>query len=152
MPIFSLVVMMLCLCAACAVSATSVAWSRTPTLQMAPTQVLSDLKRAIVTATGYRVDEVELHVRQRQLVIVLVNSQLAIVSPDFFRAFAAKREVEAAHIASTVTSVITSTPQLGAVLSLRVDYVERRKSGRMRVLDSIEFRKDPQGQFLHHTT
>jgi len=53
---------------------------------------------------------------------------------------------------SKATEKIVSNPLLRTIQTIRIEYVGHGKSGRSQILAAIEFRKSPQGQFLHHST
>ena len=77
----------------------------------------------MLAATGYDGGAVELTATNVQLVVTIVNSKLN-GSP------AAERENEATRIASKIASIIADKQRI----------------------DGIDFRKDPQGNFQHHST
>lgn len=117
----------------------------------AETTAVADLKSALLAATGYRASEVELRVSRHLLTVVLVNSKL-VTDRTFVREFATEREADARQIASVVSRYIAGKPDFGAILSIQVEYVARNSAGHSHVVDSIEFRKNQQGEFVPHIT
>ena len=120
-----------------------------PAQEQPPT--IADLRAAVLGAMIHQNDRVDPRMSRHLLTVTLVNSRLAL-DRTFFREFATEREAEAAQIASKATEKIASNPHFRAVQAIRIEYVGRSKAGRSQILDVIEFRKNPQGQFLHHTT
>jgi len=120
-----------------------------PRQEQAP--AIADLKAAVLEAMVHQNERVDLRMTRHLLTVILVNSKLAS-DRVFFREFATEREAEAAQIASKATEKIASNPQFGAIQAIRIEYVGHDKAGRSQILDVIEFRKNPQGQFLHHRT
>jgi hypothetical protein len=117
----------------------------------AETPVVTDLKSALLAATGYRDTEVESRTSRHLLTVVLVNSKL-VTDRAFVREFAAEREADAREIVSAVSRVIASKSEFKAIQSIQVEYVTRNSVGHSRIVDLIEFRKNPQGHFVPHAT
>lgn len=112
-----------------------------------PTQqaLLTDVKQSIARVIGAESGTVEIHVTNRIFTVRLVNSKFNEGTP-------AGRENEAAAIEPIVSKEIASTPQFKGIVTIYVQYVRRGTAGRIRVVDSIEFRKDSSGAFRHHIT
>jgi hypothetical protein len=107
---------------------------------------LKEVKEAVLVATGYGGQAVELAATKVQFVITLVNSKL-VGRP------AAERETEASRIASVIASKIADKPEFEGIQAIHVDYVTRVAGrGHTRTIDGIDFRKDPKGNFQHHIT
>jgi hypothetical protein len=107
---------------------------------------LSEVKQAILAATGYDPAAVELTATHVQFIVTLVNSKLASgpVSP---------REHEASRITAAIAGLIAEMPEYTGIQAIHIDYVSRKPDGSAnRIIDGIDFRKDPQGQFRHHIT
>lgn len=63
------------------------------------------------------------------------------------------RNNEAKVIAPVVAKKIGSNPQFGNVSTIRVEYVARSSpAAKSRIVDSVEFRKGPDGVFDFHQT
>jgi hypothetical protein len=62
------------------------------------------------------------------------------------------RDNEATATATIVSKAIFGKPEFDNVVTLRVDYVVRAVSGDSKVIDSVEFREDPNGAFRFHRT
>ena len=111
-----------------------------------PNIPLNEVKQAILTATGYDPAAVELTAAKVQFVVTLVNSKL-VTGP------ASGRESEANRITAAIAGVIAEMPEFQGIQAIHVDYVSRWRDGSAsRIIDGIDFRKDPQGNFQHHIT
>ena len=107
---------------------------------------LGEVKQAILVATGYDPAAVELTATHVQFIVSLVNSKLA-AGP------ASPREVEASRITAAIAGVITEMPEFKGIQAIHIAYVSRKPDGTAsRIIDGIDFRKDPQGKFQHHMT
>jgi hypothetical protein len=107
---------------------------------------LKKVRDAVLTATGYDGKAVELTATKVQFVITLVNSKL-VGRPTV------ERENEAGRIASAIASKIADMPEFKGIQAIHIDYVKREPgSSRSQVIDGIDFRKDPQGDFQRHIT
>jgi hypothetical protein len=63
------------------------------------------------------------------------------------------RDSEASLIATIAAKTIADKPEFKNIHTLRVLYIARLKSGRYeKIIDTIDFRKDPSGVFHFHTT
>ena len=111
-----------------------------------PDTSLDEVKQAILTATGYEPAAVELTATKVQFVVMLVNSKLTS-GP------ASRRENEARRITEVIAGVIAEMPEYQGIQAIHIDYVSRKSDGSAsRIIDGIDFRKDPQGKFCHHIT
>lgn len=107
---------------------------------------LPEVKKVILAATGYDAAAVDLAATNIDFVVTLVNSKLASGSD-------AARENEASKIASAIADAISGKEEFKGILALHIDYVTRDADGsHTRTVDKIDFRKDPQGRFLHHVS
>lgn len=116
--------------------------------QSLPSQAasLNRLKAVVVGATGYDPATVEVAATKVQLIVTIVNSPLNGGSDG-------GRRKEARRIASTLAQTIRNDRELNGVQAIHVDYLKREdRSGREKIIDSIDFRKDPRGIFRHHVT
>jgi len=110
------------------------------------TTSLSGVKDSIASVTGYDASALEVAVTGSQLMIKVINSPLAARS-------AAERQNEAQRIAAAVSSSIGGKSEFSSLNGIHVDYVTRENDGSgARVVDGIDFRKDPAGVFQHHIT
>jgi hypothetical protein len=75
-----------------------------------------------------------------------------LVNSKFNEGTAAGRENEAAAIEPIVSKEIARMPQFKEIVTIYVQYVQRGATGRTRVVDSVEFRKDASRAFRHHIT
>jgi hypothetical protein len=107
---------------------------------------LNEVKSAILAATGYDLAAVELTATHIQFAATLVNSKL-VAGP------ASGRESEASRISMAIAGVIAEVPDFEGIQAIHIDYASRRPDGSVsRIIDGIDFRKDPQGAFQHHVT
>ena len=119
-----------------------------PLAQLAQSQEMSlnAVKSAVLAATGYEGEVVELTATKVQFAVTIVNSKL-ISRP------AAERENEAMRIASTIASTIADKSEFKGIQAIHVDYVKQEAdSGHTQTIDGIDFRRDPQGNFQRHIT
>jgi hypothetical protein len=114
--------------------------AQSPTTQSAPGPVLADLKASIVRAIGAQEATVEIAVTDNILVISRVNSNMN-------ESTHAGRDNEATAIASVVSKGLSGKTEFKDLITLRVQY-----SGDAKIIDTVEFRKDPSGAFLFHRT
>ena len=111
-----------------------------------PDTSVNEVKQAILTATGYDPAAVELTATNVQFVVTVVNSKL-VLGPAF------KRDSEASRITAAIADVIAGMPEFRGIQAIHIDYVSRKPDGSAgRIIDGIDFRKDPQGNFRHHIT
>ncbi|MBK5198145.1 MAG: hypothetical protein JJE37_07680 [Methyloceanibacter sp.] len=91
-----------------------------PHAQLAQSQErsLNAVKSAVLAATGYDGEAVELTATEVQFVVTIVNSKLIGLS-------AAERENEANHIVATIAHSIADEPEFNGIQAIHVDYVKR---------------------------
>jgi hypothetical protein len=105
---------------------------------------LNEVKNTILAVTGYDPAAVELTATHVQFAVTLVNSKL-VAGP------ASGRESEASRITTAIADVIAEMPEFEGIQAIHIDYVSRKPDGSAsRIIDGIDFRKDPQGNFQHH--
>jgi hypothetical protein len=114
--------------------------AQAPTTQSAPGPVLADLKASIVRAIGAQEATVEIAVTDNILVVSRVNSNMN-------ESTHAGRDNEATAIASIVSKGFSGKTEFKDLITLRIQY-----SGDAKIIDTIEFRKDPSGAFVFHKT
>src|SRR5579872_3805794 len=107
---------------------------------------LPAIKSTILKLTGYADTTVALGLRDNQFWVTIENSRLNDST-------ARQREAQAARIASTIANKVKGDATFAGILGIHIDYVARTKDGsHSDILDSIDFRKGPDGSFTHHTT
>jgi hypothetical protein len=74
------------------------------------------------------------------------------LTPHANEATHAGRDNEATAIAAIVSKSITGKPEFSKLITLRVEYVLRSAQGDTKVIDTVEFREDPDGVFRYHST
>jgi hypothetical protein len=103
-------------------------------------------KGAVLKAIGYSDPVVMLVLKDNQFWVTVENSPLNDGT-------ARQREAQAARIATAIATQVKGDPELAGILGIHIDYVARSKdSSHTDILDSIDFRKGPDGNFAHHTT
>jgi hypothetical protein len=122
----------------------SLSWSATPAeLQTAK---LPAIKGAVLSATRYPDNAVDLTLKENQFWVTVVNSDLNAAPPH-------QRELQASQIVAVITKAIRHDPAFAKTLGIHIDYVARStQGGHADIVDSIDFRKGPAGNFMHHTT
>jgi hypothetical protein len=123
-----------------------------PALRAAPAEsegqvgALTTIKSAILKSTGYADATVTLTLRASQFWVTIENSPLNDGT-------ARQREAQAAHIAGAIADKVKGDTAFARILGIHIDYAARSKDGSHNdILDSIDFRKAPDGNFTHHTT
>jgi hypothetical protein len=108
--------------------------------------VLPSVKKAILDATRYAEKDVELKFQTSQFFVTVINSGVNKSPP-------LQRETEASKIVVAIAGQIADKPDFKGVLGIHIDYVARSADGsHTDLVDGIDFRKDPAGRFVHHTT
>lgn len=121
-------------------------WSATATDIERQTEGIPLVKKGILDATSYAENDVELVMQDSQFTVTVINSGLNKLSSR-------EREMEASKIVSAITQVIANKPEFKSILGVHINYVARTLgSGHTDPVDGIDFRKDPAGNFVHHTT
>lgn len=106
---------------------------------------LVEIERSIVRAIGAQDRTVEITVSRTVLTVVRVNSNMN-------ESTHAGRDNEATAIAGIVSKAIAGKPEFNKLITLRVEYIARSPQGETKVVDSVEFREDPDGVFRFHST
>ncbi len=113
---------------------------------LADAQQLENIRTAVIKVIGTRGDRVEVLVSGNILAIARVNSAMNQTGH-------AARDSEASRIAAAVAKTIAGNPEFENIHTIRVRYVNRARSGTHgRVIDTVDFRKDPSGAFVFHAT
>lgn len=109
-------------------------------------EALPAIKSAILRSTGYADATVTLTLTANQFWVTIENSPLNDGT-------ARQREAQAVWIAGTIADEVKGDTAFAGVLGIHIDYAARSKDGsHSDILDSIDFRKRPDGTFTHHTT
>ena len=123
-----------------------------PALQAATAQsedqayALAAIKRSIIKSTGYVDEMITLALRANQFWLKIENSPLNDGT-------ARQREAQASRIANEIDNRVRGSTNFAGIFGIHIDYAARSKDGsHSDVLDSIDFRKRPDGTFVHHTT
>ena len=107
---------------------------------------LSEMKAAILRATGAKEPTVQLRVAGSVLTVARINSNLNELTH-------AGRDNEARAIVGAVSHLIIGKSEFKSLTTIRVEYVLRSViGGANKVIDAIEFREDPNGLFQFHRT
>lgn len=107
---------------------------------------LQNIRTSIIQAIGAQDATVDLKIAGGILMISRVNSALN-------QADHTARDGEASRIATLVASLIVGKPEFNKVHTVRVQYSGRIKTGGPeKIIDTIDFRRDPSGVFHFHTT
>ena len=107
---------------------------------------LENIQKSVILTVGAQEKTVEVTIRGNILTVVRVNSNLNGSSHG-------ARNNEAQAIASVVAKGIIDSPDFKNIHTIRVQYLTRLgSSAKDRVLDTVDFRKDPNGVFQFHET
>jgi hypothetical protein len=110
------------------------------------TAILANIKKSVIQTIGAQETAVEVMISGNILTVARVNSNLNDANHG-------ARNNEAIAIAPVVTKAIEDNPEFKTVHTIRVQYLVRRKVGKKgKVLDTVDFRKDPNGKFQFHET
>jgi hypothetical protein len=108
--------------------------------------VLGNIQAAIVTTVGAEGQSVKVTSGGTVLIVARVNSNMNDATHE-------GRNNEAKAIAALVAKGIGSELQFRKIMSIRVDYLARSgPTMKSKTIDSVEFRKDPDGAFGLHQT
>ena len=124
--------------------AASQSHAQAPPNQASGPGVLTDIRSAVVRLIGAQDKEVEIKMAGKVLVVMRVNSNMNAGTH-------AGRDNEAQAIVAAVAKGLAEKPELGSLVAVRVEYVTRSR-WRSRVVDRVEFRRDPSGRFQFHQT
>jgi hypothetical protein len=107
---------------------------------------LENMQKSVIQTVGAQEKTVEVTIRGNILTVMRVNSNLNDSTHG-------ARNNEAIAIASVVTKAIGDSPKFKDVHTIRVQYLARSDStAKGKVLDTVDFRKDPSGKFQFHET
>ena len=108
--------------------------------------VLGGIQASIVTSIGAEGQSVKVTSGGTVLIVARVNSNMNTATHE-------GRNNEAKAIAALVAKGIGSELQFGKITAIRVDYLARSTpTMKSKTIDSVEFRKDPDGAFGLHQT
>ena len=111
-----------------------------------PDAVLSDMRASIVRAIGAQDETVKITIERSILTVLRVNSNVNETTHG-------ARDNEATVIASMVSKAISGKSKFNNLHTIRVQYAVRpATNANSRIIDTIDFRKDPQGVFQLHRT
>ncbi|MEQ1593730.1 MAG: hypothetical protein ABL985_01385 [Casimicrobium sp.] len=122
-------------------------FAQTTPASVAATQALAvnaepQLLAAVLKATGYESRSVHVSVGRYQIVVSLVNSALSTPM---------SRQTEAVKIAVALGEVLVAKPEFKSVQAFHIDYVaETSNHADTHLVDAIDFRRDPSGNFVFH--
>ena len=104
------------------------------------------IKSAILKTTGYADATVTLALKANQFWVTIENSPLNDGT-------ARQREAQAARIAGAIADKVKGDAAFAGILGIHIDYAALSRDGpHSEILDSIDFRKGPDGAFTHHIT
>jgi hypothetical protein len=110
------------------------------------TAVLENVKKSIIQKIGAQETTVEVTINGNILTVARVNSNMNDSTHG-------ARSNEAIAIAPVVTKAIEEGPAFKTVHTIRVQYLARPKLGEKgKIVDTVDFRKDPSGKFQFHET
>jgi len=132
--------------AAVAASFLAICSSQAPLGAQTAETSLQSVRAAIVQAIGASDAAVEVKTMGNIFVVSRVNT-------DLNQANHSARDSEASRIATIAAKSIADKPEFKNIHTIRVLYVASLKSGRYKkIIDTVDFRKDPSGVFHFHTT
>jgi hypothetical protein len=116
-----------------------------PHASKARADTLSNIQAAITKSIGAQTNTVEVTARGDVLIVARVNSNMNDATHE-------GRNNEAKEIASAVTKSVAEISKSMKMSTIRVDYIVRAAaaSAAGKVIDSVEFRKGPDGVFDFH--
>ena len=108
--------------------------------------LLSEIRKLVVRAIGAPDQTVEIAVTGNMLTVLRVNSNMNDATHG-------GRNNEATAIAAIISKAIFGRPEFKNLVTLTVQFVVRPAPGaKSSVIDTVEFREDPSGQFRYHQT
>ena len=132
--------------AAIAASFFAICSSQTPLGAQTAESSLQSVRTSIVQAIGAPDAAVEVKIMGNIFVVSRINTVLN-------QANHSARDSEASLIATIAAKTIADKPEFKNIRTIRVLYVASLKSGRYeKIIDTVDFRKDPSGVFHFHTT
>jgi hypothetical protein len=106
--------------------------------------ILESIQASVIRAIGAEEGTVEMATTPNILSVMRVNSNMNGSTHE-------GRNSEAREIASKVMTEIKGKPEFKEIATIRVDYSERSSStDESKVVDSVEFRRRPDGAFEFH--
>jgi hypothetical protein len=117
-----------------------------PSPDIQRSEALTDIQKLIIRSIGAQENTVEVTVSSNVVTVARVNSNMNDTTHS-------ARDNEATAIAAVVTKAMTGRSEFKNIISLRVQYLIRSgvtENG--TIIDTIEFREDPKGQFQFHKT
>ena len=128
------------------VSFLAICSSQTPLGAETAESSLQSVRTSIVQAIGASDATVDVKVMGNIFVVSRVNT-------DLNQANHSARDSEASRIATIAAKSIADKPEFKNIHTIRVLYVASLKSSRYKkIIDTVDFRKDPSGLFHFHTT
>ena len=116
----------------------------TPDVQKS--SILANMRASITRAIGAEDQTVEITMAGNLLIILRVNSNMNDATHG-------GRNNEATAIAAIISKAIFGRPEFKNLVTLTVQFVVRPAPGaKSSVIDTVEFREDPSGQFRYHQT
>jgi hypothetical protein len=107
---------------------------------------LQSIRAAIMQATGVPDSSLDLKIAGKIFVVSRINSALNQTNHSM-------RDGEASRIATVVAKTIGDGTPYKDIHTIRVLYVAAlRPTGQQKIIDTIDFRKDPSGVFHFHRT
>lgn len=107
---------------------------------------LEDIRGSIVRTVELPNNSVEVAIRGNVLVVLRVNSELNRVSHS-------ARNSDASAIGAVVSKAIADKSEYKNIHTIRVQYINRTTTGgHSKVIDTVDFRKSPTGNFPLHAT
>jgi hypothetical protein len=107
---------------------------------------LGSIQTSIIRTVGAQPNTVVALMRGDVLIVTRANSNMNDTTHE-------GRNSEAKAIASTVSKVIGTNTRFTKVSTIRVEYISRKPTDRSgKVVDTVEFRKGPDGVFDFHQT
>ncbi len=107
---------------------------------------LQNIRTSITQAINAQDATVDLKVAGNIFMVSRVNS-------TFNQADHTARDGEASRIETLVAGTIVGKPDFSKIHTIRVQYVGRIKTGgHEKIIDTVDFRRDPSGVFHFHTT
>jgi hypothetical protein len=113
--------------------------------QGAAPPALAQMRKAVLAASGYADEAVELVAAPHLIAVTIINSRL-------LAATRAARLNEAHRIAGAVVRSAKDKAEFADVEVVHIDYVRRKGGGHADTIDAFDFRKDPTGTFTFHVS
>ena len=106
---------------------------------------LANIRASIVWKIGAGDQTIEVTSTDKILTVLRVNSHMN-------QSTHTDRNNEAMAIGETVAGAIEGRSEFKSLIVIRVEYVSRPVGGKARIIDTVDFRKDPKGIFQFHQT